>query len=92
MENIQLSDPDDGDILEFNSTSYEELPIEMRFNDGHLVTIVTYSILMIISAAGNITVLITTMKKNRKGKSRIQTLIMHLSIADLLVSVTTKRD
>ncbi|XP_012227163.1 adipokinetic hormone/corazonin-related peptide receptor variant I isoform X2 [Linepithema humile] len=87
MENtIQLSETEDGEALEFNSTSYAELPIDMRFNDGHLVTIVTYSILMMISAAGNITVLITTMKKNQKAKSRIQTLIMHLSIADLLVT------
>jgi len=86
MEDIQLSKIEDGEILDFNSTSYVELPIDMRFNDGHLVAIVTYSILMMISAAGNITVLITTIKKNRKAKSRIQTLIMHLSIADLFVS------
>lgn len=94
MENSIQSETEDGESLEaFNSTSYAELPIDMRFNDGHLVTIVTYSILMMISAAGNITVLITTMKKNRKTKSRIQTLIMHLSIADLLVSnITTKCD
>jgi len=68
-----------------NDTTYAELPDDMRFNDGHMVTIFTYSILMMISAAGNITVLITTIIRKRKSKSRIHTLVMHLSIADLFV-------
>lgn len=67
------------------NTTYTELPIDMRFNDGHIVTIVTYSILMMISAAGNITVLIMTIIRRRKSKSRIHTLVMNLSIADLFV-------
>jgi len=69
-----------------NDTTYAELPDDMRFNDGHVVTIFTYSILMMISAVGNITVLITTIIRKRKSKSRIHTLVMHLSIADLFVS------
>ncbi|XP_070162740.1 adipokinetic hormone/corazonin-related peptide receptor variant I-like isoform X2 [Polyergus mexicanus] len=80
---MQLSETENEESVECNDT---ELPSEMRFNDGHLVTIITYSILMIISAAGNITVLIMTIIKKRKSKSRIHTLIMHLSIADLLVT------
>ncbi|XP_072746865.1 adipokinetic hormone/corazonin-related peptide receptor variant I-like isoform X1 [Anoplolepis gracilipes] len=85
MENtIQLNDTESEEGLKCNDTA--ELPNELRFNDGHLVTIVTYSILMVISAAGNITVLIMTIIKKRKSKSRIHTLIMHLSIADLLVT------
>lgn len=86
MENaIQLSEAESEESLKCNDTA--ELPNELRFNDGHLVTIVTYSILMVISAAGNISVLIMTIIKKRKSKSRIHTLIMHLSIADLLVSI-----
>ncbi|KAL6437056.1 hypothetical protein ACFW04_004986 [Cataglyphis niger] len=81
---IQLSETDNEESLKCNDTM--ELPSDMRFNDGHLVTIVTYSILMIISAAGNISVLIMTIIKKRKSKSRINTLIMHLAIADLLVT------
>lgn len=81
---MQLSESENEESVKCNDT---ELPSEMRFNDGHLVTIITYSILMIISAAGNITVLIMTIIKKRKSKSRIHTLIMHLSIADLLVSI-----
>lgn len=85
MENaIQLSKVESEESLKCNDT---ELPDDLRFNAGHLVTIVTYSILMVISAAGNITVLIMTIIKKRKSKSRIHILIMHLSIADLLVSI-----
>jgi len=87
MGNImQLGEAEDKDSLECNDTA--ELPNDLRFNDGHLVTIITYSILMVISAIGNISVL--TIIKKRKSKSRIQNLVMHLSIADLFVSITTQ--
>ncbi|XP_020299220.1 gonadotropin-releasing hormone II receptor isoform X1 [Pseudomyrmex gracilis] len=82
----------DDNMMQLNETGKDfecnetELPDNLRFNDGHLVTIITYSILMAISAAGNITVLITTLIKKRKSKSRITTLVMHLAIADLLVT------
>jgi len=89
MGNImQLGEAEDEDSLECNDTVYAELPNDLRFNDGHLVTIITYSILMVISAIGNISVL--TIIKKRKSKSRIQNLVMHLSIADLFVSITTQ--
>ncbi|XP_025995016.1 gonadotropin-releasing hormone II receptor isoform X1 [Solenopsis invicta] len=81
---IQLGDTDDGESLKCNDTVHAGLPIELRFNGSHLVTIITYSILMVISAIGNISVL--TIIKKRKSKSRIQNLVMHLSIADLFVT------
>ncbi|KAL0113558.1 hypothetical protein PUN28_012610 [Cardiocondyla obscurior] len=85
MGNImQLGEAEDEESLKCNDSAYEELPIELRFNDAHLVTIITYSILMVISAIGNISVL--TIIKKRKSKSRIQNLVMHLSIADLFVT------
>lgn len=62
------------------------LPIDMRFNDGHVVSIIAYSILMIISAIGNITVLVLILRRRRQTKSRINLMLMHLAIADLLVS------
>lgn len=83
---MQLSEIEDGEEFRCNDTAYAERPIDMRFNDGHVVSIVTYGILMLISAAGNITVLIMTMIRKRKSKSRIHTLVMHLAIADLFVS------
>lgn len=82
---VQSGETEDGESLKCNDTA--ELPIEMRFNDAHMVTIITYSILMVISAIGNISVL--TIIKKRKSKSRIQNLVMHLSIADLFVSTNS---
>lgn len=69
-----------------NETDY---PIQMRFNEGHLIKIITYSILMVISATGNIAVLIMTVIRRQKSKSRINTLVMHLAMADLFVSIDT---
>ncbi|XP_026678489.1 gonadotropin-releasing hormone II receptor-like [Diaphorina citri] len=56
------------------------------FNEGHVVAIVTYSVLMVISAIGNITVLSTILRRRRKTRSRINTMLMHLAIADLIVT------
>lgn len=61
-------------------------PIDMQFNDGHKLSIITYSILMVFSSIANVTVLVLLIKRRRKGPSRINTLLMHLAIADLLVS------
>lgn len=62
------------------------MPYDMQFNEGHMVTIITYSILMVISAVGNITVLTIILKRRRKAGTRIHAMLMHLAIADLLVS------
>lgn len=70
-----------------NISNEVELPIDMRFNEGHIVSIVFYSVLMIISAIGNTTVLVLIMCRKRVSKSRIHTMLMHLAIADLLVSI-----
>lgn len=73
-----------------NISNEIELPIDMRFNEGHIVSIVFYSVLMIISAIGNTTVLVLIMRRKRVSKSRIHTMLMHLAIADLLVSMQYK--
>ncbi|XP_026671787.1 gonadotropin-releasing hormone II receptor-like isoform X3 [Ceratina calcarata] len=69
-----------------NNSNEIELPIDMRFNEGHVVSIVIYSVLMIISAAGNTTVLVLIAHRKLVSKSRIHTMLMHLAIADLLVT------
>jgi hypothetical protein len=48
--------------------------------------VVAYCILFIMAAAGNITVFLSIVKKLKHSKSRISFLILHLSIADLLVT------
>ncbi|KZC14062.1 PREDICTED: gonadotropin-releasing hormone II receptor-like [Dufourea novaeangliae] len=69
-----------------NVSNNVELPIDMRFNEGHVVGIIIYSVLMILSAMGNITVLVLITRRKHTSKSRIHTMLMHLAIADLLVT------
>ncbi|XP_011498625.1 PREDICTED: gonadotropin-releasing hormone II receptor isoform X2 [Ceratosolen solmsi marchali] len=74
-----------------NATSapmnYEDLSLDMRFNDGHVVSIVTYSVLLIVSAIGNITVLALLLRRRgNAARTRINTMLIHLAIADLLVT------
>ena len=59
----------------------------MHFNEGHVVSIVIYSVLMIVSAIGNTTVLVLITRRKRVLKSRIHVMLMHLAIADLFVSI-----
>lgn len=63
----------------------DSLPREMTFNDDNLVSVVAYVCLFIIAAGGNLTVFITLFR-SRRIKSRVNTFIMHLSIADLIVA------
>nr|AVI00624.1 adipokinetic hormone receptor [Hylobius abietis] len=62
------------------------LPINMQFNDGHRLSITVYSVLMVFSAVANITILVLLVKRRRQQPSRINTMLMHLAIADLLVT------
>ncbi|KAL3288022.1 hypothetical protein HHI36_002474 [Cryptolaemus montrouzieri] len=73
-------------VLYNNSSGDYELPINMRFNDGHRLSIIVYSCLFVFSAIANITVLVLLMKRRRKNSSRINTMLIHLAIADLLVT------
>ncbi|XP_030765127.1 gonadotropin-releasing hormone receptor-like [Sitophilus oryzae] len=68
-------------------TNAENLPIYMRFNDGHKLSITVYSILMVFSAIANITVLVALIKRRRTNPARINVMLMHLAIADLLVTL-----
>lgn len=69
------------------NNSNNELPLDMRFNHGHMVSITVYSVLMLISATGNLTVLTQLVKRRRSGRaSRLDVLLMHLAVADLMVT------
>uniref|UniRef100_A0A0K8SPD4 G-protein coupled receptors family 1 profile domain-containing protein n=2 Tax=Lygus hesperus TaxID=30085 RepID=A0A0K8SPD4_LYGHE len=59
---------------------------DMVFNEGHLVLIIFYSILFVISAVGNITVLVLLLRRKAKIRSRVNFMLVHLTIADLLVT------
>lgn len=72
-------------LLHVNNT-YDELPLEMRFNYSHMVSMTVYSVLMVISATGNLTVLYQLVRRRRaKRASRLDILLMHLAVADLMV-------
>lgn len=62
------------------------LPKDLKFDDQHLLTIIIYSVLIFISLVGNVSVLIVMCRRRQKSRARINTTLMHLAIADLLVS------
>ncbi|XP_021938114.1 gonadotropin-releasing hormone receptor isoform X2 [Zootermopsis nevadensis] len=59
---------------------------DMKFNDGHRMSIFTYSILMAVSAVANVTVLVNILRRRRALRFRNNYMFMHLAIADLLVT------
>lgn len=83
MESV-IKIPASTELPNLKSTNLDnvELPIDMRFNEGHIVSIVIYSVLMVISAVGNTTVLVLITRRKRISKSRIHIMLMHLAIAD----------
>lgn len=82
-----VRDKDGWPVIPILENDTAKLPIEMQFNSGHVVSIVTYSVLMVVSAIGNITILTIILRRRKKSRtSRINTMLMHLAIADLLVT------
>ena len=67
-----------------NVTSFVPPP-ELTFNADSLISVITYSILFFIAATGNLTVFIILLK-NRRRRSRVNLFIMHLSVADMIVT------
>ena len=66
-----------------------DLPIDMTFNDGHMLSIATYSVLLVISVCGNITVLVNLIRRRHISNPRVNIMLTHLAIADLLVSLAS---
>jgi hypothetical protein len=58
----------------------------MKFNDGNLMSIITYGILIVVLAVGNTTVLVNILRLCRVLRFGIHYMFMHLAIPDLLVS------
>ncbi|GFR88790.1 gonadotropin-releasing hormone receptor [Elysia marginata] len=59
-----------------------------NFTSSNAVSVITYSCLLVVASCGNLTVFITLFR-NRGHKSRINMFIMHLAIADLIVTFIT---
>ncbi|XP_040074861.2 gonadotropin-releasing hormone II receptor [Ixodes scapularis] len=60
-------------------------PEELTFNTQSLVQVIVYAVLFVTAATGNIPVFFSLMGK-RHRKSRLKVMIMHLAIADLIVT------
>ncbi|XP_022222532.2 gonadotropin-releasing hormone receptor isoform X2 [Drosophila obscura] len=70
-----------------NTNGTMHLSKDMIFNDGHRLSITVYSILFVISTIGNSTVLYLLTKRRLRGPLRIDIMLMHLAIADLMVTL-----
>jgi len=68
----------------------EDLPSDMQFNSAHVISIVGYGSLFIVSSIANTTVLRILIRRYRKTRSRVNLLLSHLAVADLLVSKIIK--
>jgi len=73
------------DVVENTTTVATALPREMRFTDDSLVSVVAYAMLFIVAACGNLSVFIA-MFRTRRRRSRVNLFIMHLCVADLIVT------
>ncbi|XP_017041420.1 gonadotropin-releasing hormone receptor isoform X2 [Drosophila ficusphila] len=88
MEVSQANDQQENDWPIANNTNGTfQLTKDMVFNDGHRLSITVYSILFVISTIGNSTVLYLLTKRRLRGPLRIDIMLMHLAIADLMVTL-----
>ena len=64
------------------------LPDNMKFGDGQIISIITYTIMFFIGVTTNSTSLFYMIKDRvlKRDRNRMSLLLIHLSIADLLVS------
>lgn len=68
-----------------------QLPLDMQFNEGHVLLIAGYSTIMVVSLVGNLCVLRAILGGTKKHrKSRVNLMLLHLAIADLIVSTATR--
>ncbi|XP_064474900.1 adipokinetic hormone/corazonin-related peptide receptor variant I-like isoform X2 [Ornithodoros turicata] len=63
----------------------ENLPEDLRFNTHAMVQVIIYIVLFVVATSGNVPVFISLLGK-RHRKSRIKLMIMHLALADLIVT------
>ena len=68
----------------FQTDNTFHLPRDMTFTSDSLITVIFYTVLLIIGAAGNLIVFVTLFRA-RQRKSRVNRFIMHLCIADMTV-------
>lgn len=75
-----------GNLTTTQAPSLDDLPEDMRFNDGHRISIVGYGTMFLVSSVANLRVLLLLKKRYDLKKARIDLLLIHLAIADLTVT------
>lgn len=79
-ELVERLNPD----VEMQTPSNDTLSVP-AFDDRALVGVIIYACVFIVSSVGNLTVFIS-MCRSKRRKSRITMLIIHLAVADLIVT------
>lgn len=82
LSNPELENPND--FFNASNDSYQVFDL-LTFSHESRVEAIVYILLFFLAAAGNVPVLISLIR-NRRRKSRIQNMILHLAIADLIVT------
>ncbi|KAH8041354.1 hypothetical protein HPB51_014635 [Rhipicephalus microplus] len=67
------------------SAATPALPEELTFTRKSLIQVIVYVVLFMAAAAGNVPVFLSLLGK-RARKSRIKLMMMHLAVADLIVT------
>ncbi|GFQ74906.1 gonadotropin-releasing hormone II receptor [Trichonephila clavata] len=67
-----------------NNTNYTELDL-LAFTEESRIEAIMYFVLFLLASSGNIPVFITLIR-GRRRRSRIEEMILHLTIADLIVT------
>ena len=65
------------------------LPDNMKFGSGQVLSIIAYTIMLIIGLTTNCTSLFYLVRDRmmKKDRNRMSLLLIHLSVADLMVSI-----
>ena len=69
-------------------TSNFSLPDDMRFGEAQIISITAYSIMFLIGLTTNIASLFLLLRRNTGRRNRMKVLLIHLAVADLLVSLS----
>ena len=62
------------------------LPADMRFGEAQIISITVYSIMFVIGLTTNLVSLYFLARGNKERRNRMRLLLIHLAVADLLVS------
>ena len=62
------------------------LPDDMKFGEAQIISITAYSIMFMIGLTTNMVSLFSLVRRNTGRRNRMSLLLIHLAVADLLVS------